>query len=306
MAIREIVSIDRELCNGCEECIPNCHEGALQMIDGKATLVSELLCDGLGACIGHCPVGAITIERREAAPYSETLAIQSMIPMGRNVIKAHLTHLLEHKQQVYFDEGKNYLLQQAAEIPWDVKALLSEVQVLAHPLLGARKPVLNQKPTILNQSQGGGCMSKQSFQFEAPARKQEQKIEQASELRQWPVQMHLINPNAAYFKHSDLLLAADCVGYALGNFHSTWLKDKSLCIACPKLDSNTGSYIDKLTQLIDHAEIASLTLMVMEVPCCSGLAKMVEVALAQSKREIPWKVAMVGIKGEILSVTQQN
>ena len=88
--IREVVKIDEELCDGCEQCIPNCHEGALQMIDGKARLISDLMCDGLGACLGHCPQGAITIEKREAEPYDETKVMEIMVDKGENTVVAHL------------------------------------------------------------------------------------------------------------------------------------------------------------------------------------------------------------------------
>lgn len=107
---REIVVIDRDLCNGCGVCIPNCHEGALQMIDDKATLVSELMCDGLGACIGHCPVGAITIEEREAEAYDEIITIKEMLKNGgRNVVAAHLKHLKDYKQKEYIHQAFDYL-----------------------------------------------------------------------------------------------------------------------------------------------------------------------------------------------------
>ncbi len=76
---RDIIKIDEDKCTGCGDCVPNCHEGALQIIDGKVRLVSELMCDGLGACIGHCPEGAITIERREAEPYDEPKVMAEMI-----------------------------------------------------------------------------------------------------------------------------------------------------------------------------------------------------------------------------------
>ena len=92
--LRKIVNIEEELCDGCGLCVPECHEGALQIIDGKARLISDLFCDGLGACLGHCPQGAITIDVREAEPYNETKVMDYIIKGGPNVIKAHLEHLI--------------------------------------------------------------------------------------------------------------------------------------------------------------------------------------------------------------------
>ena len=89
-SLRKIIKIDPDICTGCGDCIPNCPEGALQMIDGKARLVSDLFCDGLGACIGHCPVNAISIEEREAEPYDERKVMANVIPHGMNTVKAHL------------------------------------------------------------------------------------------------------------------------------------------------------------------------------------------------------------------------
>jgi hypothetical protein len=124
--------------------------------------------------------------------------------------------------------------------------------------------------------------------------------EQVSELRQWPVQMHLINPAASYFQECDLVLAADCVAFSLGNFHSRWLKDKSLAIACPKLDSGLEEYVGKIRALIDEAKINTLTVMMMQVPCCGGLMQMVKVAAGQATRKVPVKSVIVGVEGEIL------
>ena len=92
--LRKIIQIDEDQCTGCGLCIPKCHEGALQIIDGKARLISDLFCDGLGACIGHCPEGAIEIIEREAEPYNETVVMEIITKQGRNTILAHLKHLL--------------------------------------------------------------------------------------------------------------------------------------------------------------------------------------------------------------------
>ncbi|MGE5419230.1 MAG: 4Fe-4S ferredoxin, partial [Chloroflexota bacterium] len=124
--------------------------------------------------------------------------------------------------------------------------------------------------------------------------------DQPSELRQWPVQMHLVNPGASYFRDSDLLFAADCAAFSLGGFHSKFLKGKSLAIACPKLDHGAEVYIDKLVSMIDNAKINTITVMMMEVPCCGGLLQMVKAAMARASRKVPVKKIIVGISGEVL------
>ena len=117
MAKRKIIRVDEEKCNGCGLCIPNCPEGALQVIDSKVRLVSDLYCDGLGACIGHCPVGAITIEEREAQVYDERRVMGNIVNQGRNVIKAHLEHLKGHNQIEFFNQAIAYLKEQNIESP---------------------------------------------------------------------------------------------------------------------------------------------------------------------------------------------
>jgi hypothetical protein len=125
-------------------------------------------------------------------------------------------------------------------------------------------------------------------------------VEAASELRQWPVQLHLLNPMAPYFRSADVILAADCAAFTMGNFHSRYLKGKSLAIACPKLDSNKESYIQKLTSMIGEAKINSLTVVMMEVPCCGGLLQMAKMARDNAGRNIPVKRAIISISGEVL------
>ncbi len=123
----------------------------------------------------------------------------------------------------------------------------------------------------------------------------------ASQLRQWPIQLHLIGPNAPYYQGADVLLTADCVAYALGGYHSEYLKGKSIAIACPKLDEGQDIYIEKIKAWFDDAKINTLTVMIMEVPCCMGLSAIAEQALAAAGRKVPVKRIVVGLDGEIRS-----
>lgn len=117
MAKRKIIKIDEKKCNGCAKCIPNCPEGAIQMIDKKARLISDLFCDGLGACIGHCPQGAIIIEEREATPYDEKKVMENIVKHGRNTILAHLKHLKDHNETAYLKEAVAFLKENDIEVP---------------------------------------------------------------------------------------------------------------------------------------------------------------------------------------------
>lgn len=294
---RDILKIDEELCNGCGQCVPNCHEGALQVIDGKVRLVSELMCDGLGACIGYCPEGAITIEKREAEPYNEVKVMEQMISKGKNTIIAHLKHLKDHGESGFLREGVVYLREHRAELNFDPDEIFTEVH--NHQGLQAKAPAAQTQTH--SHSHEGGCPGSRTMVIPSPTAVVERvSTDQPSELRQWPVQMHLVNPNAPYFRESDLLLAADCVAFSMGNFHSKHLKGKSLAIACPKLDHGSDVYIEKLTAMIDIAKINTITIMMMEVPCCGGLLQMVRTAMSKAGRKVPVKQMIVGIAGNIL------
>lgn len=238
-AKRSIIKIDEQLCDGCGACVVGCHEGALQVIDGKARMVSEVYCDGLGACIGECPVGAITIEEREAEPFDEC------------AVKEHL----------------------------------------------ARENPRQHEPTL-----ACGCPGSMERSFVAPSlagiRVTHQP--QPSQLTHWPVQLHLLNPQAGFFHAADVVLAADCTAYAYPDFHNRFLKGKTLAIACPKLDSNKESYMSKITEMIDSAHINTLTVVIMEVPCCGGLVQLANKAAAQATRKVPIKTIVIGVQGEII------
>ncbi len=283
--LREVVKIDEELCNGCGQCVPACHEGALQIIDGKARLVSDLMCDGLGACLGNCPQDAISIEKREAEPYNETKVMELMVEKGKNTVVAHLKHLKDHNETAYLKEAIRFLDRNKDELPFSLKEVIDEVH--------------NTKTE--HHHQGGGCPGSKEMSFKPVGIATENSmISGQSELRQWPVQMHLINPQASYFQNADVVLAADCVAFAMGDFHQKYLKGKSLAIACPKLDSGLDSYVAKIQSIIDDANINTLTIMMMQVPCCGGLLQMARTASQNASRKVPIKAIVVGVEGEVL------
>ncbi|MBI9035898.1 MAG: 4Fe-4S ferredoxin [Bacteroidales bacterium] len=294
---REIVNIDEEVCNGCGVCIPNCHEGALQIIDGKARLISDLMCDGLGACIGHCPLGAITMEEREAQAYDEILVMQEMTSKGKNTVIAHLKHLKDHKEFDYLKQGVKYLKENSNGLSFSA----DEVIGLVHNYQPGQTEVKEERTQQMNhQHHGGGCPSAQAKSFAAPQNEiMGQVPAQASALTHWPVQMHLINPASAHFKGSDFVIAADCTAFAMGRFHSDYLNGKTLGIACPKLDQGMEVYIEKLVSLIDDSKINTLNVVIMEVPCCRGLLQMAKTAADKASRKVPIKLTVVGIQGEI-------
>lgn len=285
---RDVVKIDEELCDGCGLCIPNCHEGALQLIDGKARLVSDLLCDGLGACLGHCPQGAITIEKREAEPYDEVKVIKLIIPQGKNTVIAHLKHLRDHNETKFMRQAMEYMHTVRNTLPFELEEV---IKAMHHP-----------KISVMPHNHNGGCPGS----AERSIRKPEAPVfapattPASSELQQWPVQMHLINPASSLFHQTDLVLAADCVAFSMGDFHQRILKGKTLAIACPKLDQGHEIYLNKLVRLIQEAKINTLTTVVMEVPCCSGLVQLAKTAISQSNRKIPLKVLVISTAGAIL------
>ena len=122
-----------------------------------------------------------------------------------------------------------------------------------------------------------------------------------SQLRQWPIQMHLISPTAPYFENADVLLVADCVAYAIGGFHQDYLKGKSIAIACPKLDAEQQAYGEKIKSWLEDAKINTLSVLIMQVPCCMGLLSLAQQAVQESSRKVPIKSIIVSIGGEILS-----
>lgn len=270
---RQIIEIDEKKCTGCGLCIPGCPEGALQIIDGKARLISDLFCDGLGACLGECPEGAISTIEREAEPYDEALVMENIIKAGPNTIKAHLKHMKDHGETEYFQQAVAILMKKGLPIP--------KVEEDSCP--------------------SGGCpgtASQEISRNETPAHTS--KVEMKSELRQWPVQLHLMNPNAPYLDGADLLIAADCVPFAYANFHERFVKGKIVINLCPKLDKDIDKYVEKLADIFKNRNINSITIVRMEVPCCGGTEWIVQKAMEKAGKLIMPRVNVVSIKGEII------
>ncbi|MBL7214951.1 MAG: 4Fe-4S binding protein [Phycisphaerae bacterium] len=246
MAIRNIVKIDEEKCNGCGRCVNACAEGAIQMIDGKAKLVSEIYCDGLGACLDCCPVDAITIEQRQAAEFDEEATKKYLEEIGRN-----------------------------------------------------KTAYEKQAP----KTDGFVCPGMRMMDFaneksDMPASK-ESVTDVPSQLGQWPMQLKLVSPVAPYFVGADLLLVADCVPFAMGDFHNKLLKGKAIAIACPKLDETDG-YAQKLADIFTAAKPKSLTVAHMEVPCCTGLVRMAKKAIEMAGSDLQIQDITVSLRGQII------
>jgi len=235
--LRKIIRIDEDRCDGCGVCIPACAEGALQIVDGKARLVSEEYCDGLGACLGECPQGAITIEEREAEEFDEA------------AVEHHL-HERAHAEE---------------ELP-----------------CGCASAAVTQfeRAEAIGAAPHSGC--------------------QHSMLGHWPVQLTLVPATAPFLQGADVVLAADCVPFAYAGFHHDFLKDHALLVACPKLD-DFQAHQNKLSEVLRRSQVKSLTVVHMEVPCCSGLVHMAKEAIHWSGKDIPLKEVMVGVRGDLES-----
>lgn len=238
MAIRSIIHIDEDKCDGCGLCVPACEEGAIRIVNGKAKVVSDIYCDGLGACLGHCPRGAISMVEREAERYDEAAVAR---------------HLAARNKAPH------------ATCPGTAPTRLH--------------------PAALSDTPSG-----------QPA---------SSQLANWPVQLHLVPPHAPFLQQADLLLVADCVPFACADFHSHVLRGRPVVIGCPKLD-DCHRYVAKLAAIVQQAHLRSMTVVHMEVPCCTGLLRLAETAIHQSGISVPLHSIVVTRRGELLPSAKQG
>ncbi len=231
--------------------------------------IDESKCNGCGLCVHACAEGAIKIINGKAKLISETYCDGLGACLGR-CPQGAIT--IEQRQAAEFDEAavKKHLESQKAQQPARPEGFVCP---------GLATKMFKQK------SQAGNIDDADTGQSE-------------SELTHWPIQLHLVNPNAPFLKNADLLIAADCVGFAFSDFHKRLLKGRSVIIACPKLDDTSG-YVGKLSEIIRNNDLKSITVAHMEVPCCFGLKRLVETAVAMSGINIGFNDITVSLDGHI-------
>ncbi len=227
---RNVIEIDKDKCVGCSLCIKACHQGAIELIDGKATLVSDSYCDGLGMCLPECPTGAIKVIEKETDAFNE--------------------------------ERRGY---------------------------AKRK---NDAPT------GGGCPGSMARSINKTPSSNNSQVSVDSQLRQWPVQLTLVHPEAPYLDGANLLICADCVPFAYANFHQDFLKDHVVLVGCPKLD-DINYYGDKISEIIRNNNLSSVKVLKMEVPCCTGIATVTRNAVFNSGKNLPYSEVTVTVDGKV-------
>ena len=237
--IRKIIKIDEELCNGCGQCVPDCAEGSLQIIDGKARLVADKLCDGLGACLGSCPTGALQIIEREADEFDE--------------------------------------------------------EAVEHFLASMKKEAAPPQPM-------GGCPSARMQTLQPMSPCQMANIPGAqtgSALSHWPVQIRLIPASAPFLENCDLLVAADCTAVAYAGLQQDFLAGRVVMMGCPKFDDQQ-LYVDRFTEIFRTRTLKSLTILIMEVPCCHSMLQIIRQAYDAVKPELPIRQVVISTHGAIM------
>ena len=251
-AVRKIIEIDEELCDGCGLCVPDCAEGSLKIIDGKAKLVADKLCDGLGACLGACPTGALKIIERYSDEFDEEAV------------------------EVYLEEEKKKAEVKAPET-MDCGCASTHIQSF--------KPASSESPTACQTA---------NIPVNIPAAGSS-----ASMLTHWPVQIRLVPAHAPFLKNSDLLVAADCTAVTVRDFQQNYLDGKTVLMGCPKFD-DAESYVERFAEIIQTCDLKSLTVLIMEVPCCSAMNVIIKKAIEKAGVSVPVEQITISTRGEEL------
>jgi Pyruvate/2-oxoacid:ferredoxin oxidoreductase delta subunit len=239
-AVRKIIEIDEERCDGCGQCVISCAEGAIEIIEGKAKLVKDSYCDGLGACLGECPQGALQVVEREADEFDPE-AVEHHL-----AAKSGAATVSESPSPFQCPSGKFHFF---------------------------------EKPTTESSAEAAASIP--------------------SALSHWPVQVRLVPPGAPFLKEADLLVAADCVPVAYGGFHRDFLQGKVVLLGCPKFD-DAAQYVEKFAEIFRTANIKSVTVVDMEVPCCSALPAIVKKGMQEAGKEVPTEEVVISVRGQLL------
>ena len=251
--VRNIIQIDEELCDGCGQCVPDCAEGSLKIIDGKARLMADKLCDGLGACLGSCPTGALRVIQREADEFDEEAV------------------------ELYLEEEKK---KNAAQQPATMACGCSSTHIQSFPQATIKSGSSCQSANLPTQHAATAIAS--------------------SALSHWPVQIRLIPVNAPFLQNANLLVAADCTAVAARNFQENYLDGKTVMMGCPKFD-DAENYIERFAEIINKCHLKSLTILIMEVPCCSAMNVIIKKAIEKAGQVVPVEQITISTRGEEIS-----
>ena len=259
MATRKIITINEELCNGCGNCITGCAEGALQLVNGKAKLVKETYCDGFGDCIGTCPTGALKIIEKEAEEFDFDRTLEY-------VAKTRGAEGAEAMREAH----KQHEAKMAAAAPRQGGCPGTQMRMM--------KPSQPQTAAVAE-----GAMP----------------VVMKSEISQWPVQLHLLQPKAPFFNGRELVILSTCSPVTSPDVQWRYIRGRSVAIACPKLDRTEG-YVEKLAEIFTSNNIPRVIILRMEVPCCGGLTAMVKTALELGKpQNMVVDEVVMSLEGEI-------
>jgi len=237
MTVRKIIQLDDELCTCCGDCIPDCAEGSLQIIDGKARLVADNLCDGLGACLKSCPTGALSIVEREADEFDED-AVETFLAEKKN------------KESI---------------------------------------PIMGCPSSRLQSLQPSPCQAAN-----------EPGVQTGSTLSHWPIQIRLIPAAAGFLENSDLLVASDCSAVAYPNINRDFVSGRVVMMGCPKFDE-AQMYVERFKEIFQQRKINSVTIMIMEVPCCSAMLQIIKKARDDAGSSVPVRQVVISTQGGIIN-----
>ena len=240
----------------------------------KIIKIDKERCDGCGNCVPACAEGAIKIIDGKAEVIDDKFCDGLGACLGECPQDA--LKLVEREVEEFDEEAVEEHLEKMKE---------QEQEKKSENTLACGCP--STKLETFSQSSACQCANE-------PAAVESK---QQSALSHWPVQIRLVPADAPFLKGTDLLVAADCVPFAYANFHSDFLKGKTLMVGCPKFD-DAESYIDKFTDIFRNAGIRSVTVAIMEVPCCSGLPAIIDKALKRSGADIPVREAVISARGE--------